>query len=226
MEIICENYLDDVFDKSEYIKFYPFIGKKYKEISPKILVLGESHYFPPNVTDIEMKEFDNEKLTSRIVLLGEYISEIRENGTHPCQYIRCYRYTAAMITGKDYHFSDYIWNYLSFFNFFQKHAGRGSKGKEFIDEILIENSQRAYFEIINILKPKLVIAWGSTDLYNKWVPRNDRDPIEDYLYKYKKYPDTVIWHIQHPSRGFDYKWYHEEFKRITKENNIDISKLV
>jgi hypothetical protein len=234
MEIFsCENDLDDVFDKSEYIKFYPFIGKKYKEISPKILVLGESHYFKPDVTVSEMNEFDNDKSISRNYFLDEYLTGLgnSKNGTLPegpdgYKHIRCYRNTASMITGKDYHFSDYIWNYLSFFNFFQKHVGRGPKNKEFINEILIENSQRAYFEIINILKPKLVIAWGITDLYNKWVPQNDCDPIEDYLYKNNKYPDTVIWHIPHPSQGFSYDTYHEEFKRITKKTNIDISKLI
>jgi len=231
MEILSYgNDLEEAFDKSEYIKFYPFIGKEYKEISPKILVLGESHYFPPNVTDIEMKECDDDKFTSRNIFFDGYFLELekRKDGTLPYEYkyIRCYRNTATMITGKDYHSSDYIWNYLSFYNFFQKHVGRGSKNKEFINEILIENSQRAYFEIINILKPELVIAWGRTCLYETWVPQNDYETIEDYLYIYKKYPDTIIWHIPHPSQGFSYDLYHEEFKRITKKSNIDISKLV
>jgi len=229
-----ENDLDAIFDKTEYIKFYPFIGKKYNEIYPKILVLGESHYIgldpnnPVSITDKQLEEWDNDKYSSRYVFSDDYFPEIREDGTHPYHHIRCYRNTATMITGKDYHFSDYVWDYLSFYNFFQKNVGVGAKGKEFINEKLIEDSQKAYFKVINILKPELIIAWGRSSLYYAWVPQDDCEIINEecFLYKYKKYPGTIIWHISHPSQGFPYGEYHKEFKRITKETNIDISKLM
>ena len=158
----------------------------------------------------------------------EYLAGITENGTHPEQYIKCYRNFAAMITGKDYHSSDYIWDYLSYYNFFQKHVGKGSKGKEYINEELIENSRKGYLEVIKILKPDLVIAWGRTLLYYDWVPQEDCDYIneKEFLYRYTSMPNTAIWHINHPSQGFSYDAWHEEFLERLKEINIDISGIV
>ena len=227
-----KNELDKELRKSSFIKFFPFIGKKYKSIFPKIMILGESHYIDPNIPEEEiteelLEEWNSDKYSTRYVFLDEYFPGIRENGTHPYQHIRCYRYTAAMITGKDYHKSDYIWDYLSFYNFFQINVGKGSKGKEYINERSIENSRRAYFDAINILKPELVIAWGNSRLYYEWIPQDDCQNIDDniWLYKYKFLPDTTIWHTPHPSQGFSYEWFNKEFLRILKCLNLDISKM-
>jgi hypothetical protein len=214
----CEN----AFNKSKYIRFYPFIGKGYKEMSPKIMVLGESNYIDPKIpvpTKEQLEEWNNNKDSSHYVIFEDYFPEIRENGTHPYQHIRCYRYTATMITGKDYNHSDYIWNYMSFYNFFQKHVGIGAKGKEYINDKLIEDSQKAYFEVIEILRPKLIIAWGRSWLYGVWVPQNECEIIDEgcYLYKYMDYPNTFIWHINHPSQGFSYDRFNKEFNKICKK---------
>jgi hypothetical protein len=134
---------DTQFDNSSYIKFYPFIGKYYNCISPKVMVLGESLYINPNIPDKKLTnklltELNNDIYLTRYVFVDDYFPEIRPNGTHPYQWIRCYRYTAAMITGKDYHFSEHIWDYLSFYNFFQTNVGKGSKGKEYISIKIIQ----------------------------------------------------------------------------------------
>jgi hypothetical protein len=101
---------DNKPDNSQFIKFYPFIGKKYKTISHKIMVLGESHYIDPNIPDEQLTEkqladWDNDKYNSRYVFVDDYFPEIRSNGTHPYHWIRCYRNTAAMITGIIYLFT-------------------------------------------------------------------------------------------------------------------------
>ena len=227
-----ENELDFEFSKSTFINFFPFVGCKYKDISPKIMVLGESHYINPNIpeedlTEELLKELNQDRYSTRSVFFEDYFPNIRENGTHPCQHVRCYRYTAAMITGKEYHKSDYIWDYLSFYNFFQIYVGKGSKGKKYINEKSIENSGRAYFDVINILKPELIIAWGNSKLF-EWVPQDDYENIDNniWLYKYKSLPDTKIWHIPHPSQGFSYEWFNEEFLRIVKCLDLDISKIL
>ena len=108
-----KNEYDKEFSKSPFVKFFSFVGSKYKDISPKIMILGESHYIDPNIpekdiTDELLEEWNHDIYSTRSVFLDEYLPKIRENGTHPYQHVRCYRYTAAMITGKDYHISDFI----------------------------------------------------------------------------------------------------------------------
>ena len=223
---------DAHFAGSAYIKFYPFVGKKYSSAVPKIMVLGESHYIDPNlaITDGVLKEWADDIAATRYVLVDDYFGELKSDGTHPYQWVRGYRNTAAMITGQDYHRSDFIWDSLSFYNFFQIYVGKGSNGKEYINETAIENSRKAYFEVINILQPNLIIAWG-TGALDKWVPQDDFEVISTstssiYLYTYKSNPNTVIWHIPHPSRGFSYEWYHDEFLKVAKEINMDISRIL
>jgi hypothetical protein len=228
-----ENELDVEFSKSKYISFFPFIGKKYPEAIPKIMVLGESHYIDPNIPDEEitqeqLKEWDNDNYYSRSVFLDDYFPDIREDGTHPNKWIKCYRNTSAIISGKGYHVSDYIWDYLSFYNFFQNNVGKGAKGKEYINTNVIANSRLAYFDVISILKPDLIIAWGIGKLFYEWVPQENTCFINENfnLYKYNNLPNTAIWHIPHPSQGFSYDWYHSEFLQVVNELKLDISKII
>ena len=195
-----EHELDTEFRKSEYIKYFPFIGKKYMDITPKIMILGESYYIDP---------------------------EIRKDGIHPNKRVKCYRNTSAVISGKDYHVSDYIWEYLSFYSFFQNHVGKGAKDKGYINSDIIDNSRKAYFDVINILKPDLIIVWGISKLFYEWTPQEDRQFVNEHflLYKYKNLPKTSFWHIPDPSQGFSYEWYHDEFLMVVKELSLDISKL-
>jgi hypothetical protein len=47
MEInISDMSYDKKFKKTGTIKFYPYVGNKYKLSTPRILILGESHYIP------------------------------------------------------------------------------------------------------------------------------------------------------------------------------------
>jgi hypothetical protein len=212
-DIELKNELDREFSKNGFIKFFPYIGKKYKETSPKIMVLGESHYIgDKSKTDEQIEEDNRDNYSTRKVFFYEYLDPeaFGENGTHPDPYVRCYRNFAAMISGKGYHDSDYIWDYLSFYNFFQKYIGKGSKGKEYKNDDLIKNSGKAYFEVINILKPDLIIAWGRTLLYYE-VPQEDCEYIneKEFFYRYTTIPGTAIWHIPHPSRFFSPPKFHK-----------------
>ena len=222
---------DNEFDKSNLIKFYPFVGSKYKSKSPKIMILGESHYFDPNL-DIsnlnkeQLDELDGDKYYSRAVIINDYFSSIRENSTNPNKWIQCYRYTSAMIAGKGYHLSDYVWDYISFYNFFQKSIGHGAGSQKFITEELIENSKKAYFEVIKILEPNLIIAWGVGKLLYKWVPKENIIEIDKVTYKYNDFPNTIIMHYPHPSRGFPYQSFHEHFMGKIKKLEIDLNNII
>jgi hypothetical protein len=49
---------DSQFKQAGFINFYPYIGDKYNEYVPKILILGESHYISselsPNQEEIDI----------------------------------------------------------------------------------------------------------------------------------------------------------------------------
>jgi hypothetical protein len=216
---MLEKY-DSLFLESKTIKFWPYIGSYYDDIYPKILVLGESHYAPSAKDAEALKQINNNHNCTRETIVNEYLSDLSPSGTHWAHYVRCYRYTAAMIAGLDYHKSDFMWGYLSFYNFFQGIVGVNSKDKKYISELL-ENSRKAYFEVIDLLEPNFIIVWGRSKLYD-WLPQDEREYINKnlLLYYYKNRPQTKIWHIQHPSRGFPYKYYNNEFISIMKYASI------
>jgi len=175
------------FEKDINIKFFPYVGDNYKKSIPRILVLGESHYFNVELKDniTELTKCNNNTETTR-----ETVEEKYKPLTN----------TISMLTNLVIN-NDWAYNKLAFYNFFQKHIGYGSSDKSLIDNSLIEQSQKAFFSVIEIIKPELVIAWGIGDLYEKWMPHEEYEIIneDNTLYRYKKYMETYIWHIHHPS---------------------------
>lgn len=156
------------------LRFLPFVGKKFSTASPRIMVLGESHY---QGSEDEAHMSPEEHLSfTRDIVSGTYLQDIQPDGTHPTSNIRCFRYTAAMITGREYHDSDSIWEKLAFSNFFQDYVGVSPKDKSKIGDPLIEKSREVYLKVLSILKPDLVIAWGKGLLYTTWVPQEECDP--------------------------------------------------
>jgi len=218
---------DKKFKKDKLIKFYPYVGKDYKDQKIKILILGESHYIEKDELS-KLEEYNADISLTRGILIENYFANIRKDKTNPYPYVKCFRNTAAMITNKEYHCSDNIWRKLAFYNYFQKIVGVGAKGKEFIDESLIEKSRVAYFNVLETLKPTIVIAWGIGSLYYKWVPQEKCEIIdeENFLYRYIDKQDTLIWHIRHPSQGFSYEAYHQKLITIMKEAKIDPKEII
>lgn len=198
---------DSQFEQSGNIKFYPYVGGNYNTSLPKILILGESHYISGELTPTqkEIDSWNNDINTTRDAV---------EDGYKP------YKNTVSLLTNSVIN-NDWIYDNISFYNFFQKYVGIGSSDKSMIDLDLIQLSQIAFFHVIEILKPNLTIAWGTSKLYNEWVPQEECDILskDGMLYKYKKYPNTNIWHIKHPSsRNFDLFEATDKFSKLC--NNL------
>jgi hypothetical protein len=203
---------DVKFEKEKNIKFYPYVGDYYDEANPKIMVMGESHYIS---VDLKGKE-------DELIKLNNYTNTTREAIDE--QY-RPFAYTVSMLTNTVVQ-NEWAYEMLAFYNFFQKYVGYGSADKSLIDDSLIEQSQKALFSIIEILKPKLIIAWGRGDLYKKWVPQVPREECEliEYdgnsysLYRYKQFMETYIWHMPHPSgRMFNLVETTNEFVKVCEK---------
>ena len=190
------------------VNFFPFIGKKYFFSYPKILILGESHYFPKSIEIKDFQKWDKDHYRTR-----EVIADDDNEG---------YINTAALIA-MDKKDNKWIWDYVSFYNFFQKHVGHGNNKNILYSNYdrMIMEAQKSIIRIIKILRPNLIIAWGTSYLFNSWMPQfiesEKIDKEIEKLYRYKKLKKTAIWHIHHPSRSFDLDKWSNEFKKV---NNI------
>lgn len=217
---------DGQLKQSQYIKFLPYIGENYAQADQKILVLGHSHYANHDGSPKEITEWDTDTERTRDVISKEYLEAITASGTHPESYVRCYRYMAAALTGETYQKSDYIWKGLAFYNFYQKHAGTTHNGRQYITSELTNSSQKALFEVIDILKPNLVIAWGSElfdgaclpdEGYTAIMPSANSSTDEDTslrLGSYDAFPTIYFWFIKHPSKGFSYVNEHVNWRKV------------
>jgi hypothetical protein len=194
-------------NSAKYIFYLPYIGKKYWESSRRILVLGESHYG------------SRDKTSTRQVVQSEYLDALKKGVRN--KWIQCYRYTGAMLTGKGYHNSDYLWEDMAFSNFFQGPVGEYPNDKQYLhkNKDMIETGRLAFFELLDILQPHIVIVWGKSKMYWNWLPSSDRKILNSkkLLFCYENYPDTTIWCVRHPSRGFAYNNYHKEWLSVQSE---------
>lgn len=182
------------FIESQYINFYPYIGDNYCNSLPKILILGHSHYGP--------QEWDSDhELT--IDTITDHIDKVLETG-RAYRWSRCYRNIGAVLAGKGYYHSNDMWLQLAFFNFFQKNVGSTASDKSHITQELIEQSQKAFFEIIDIIHPNVVIVWGD-ELWYKYMPQESWQWIDEprYIGKYDQFPATLIWKSVHPARRYN-----------------------
>lgn len=46
----CSNIFDKEFSQKNVL-YYPWVGKDYCKTSPKVLIVGESHYYSPDLID-------------------------------------------------------------------------------------------------------------------------------------------------------------------------------
>ena len=214
----CDKSFDEAIVASKFINFYPFVGKDYAKSKVKIMVLGDSHYHWD-------RKINEERYLTRRLILEDYLPKICPNGTHPYRHIRDLRYTAAMIKGDGYRHSDAIWDNLVFYNFFQKIVGKNPKAKKTIPPELKEESAKAFLEVFKIIMPDLIIAWGED--VKSCLPKDDKQwadhpDFKENLFSYESVPNTKIWHIQHPSRGFPYRTWRKKFENLSDVLGLSI----
>lgn len=209
----CDESFDGEFEKIASIKFLPFIGEGYSSAHPKIMVLGESTYW-------DKDDYVKECIRNNMY---DYLESLRDDGSTPrWANATAFRKMAAIITGKGSKESDEIWYNLAFYDFCQITIGKTAPDKSNLTKEALEMSQEAYLEVIKILNPNLIIAWGTSDLYH-WVPQNGKIGINESekLYKYEMFPNTFIWHINHPAKGFNFSLaeWQEKYAEIKKYLN-------
>ena len=186
---VCNDF-DFRFRISRHINFYPYVGEEYPVSSPKILILGHSHYGPA--------EWDKDHDTTRGTII-EHLDHVAAAGT-AFRWGRCFRRMGAVIEGNGYYHSDAIWSKLSFFNFFQIHVGSDARDKSRIAPEVVENSRKAFLEVLDVLRPDAVIVWGN-DLWYRQIPEQGWEWVDRKrgVGRYAILPNTLVWKTTHPS---------------------------
>lgn len=183
------------------IRFRPFVGKQYNAGigGKRVLVLGESHYAenPREVT---------EWITNEVI--EGYLDAKNENegwmNTYT-KFIRALSGDFALEREK----SAAWWNRVVFYNFVQV-AMTGPRTAPTTQEF--RDGVDAFFEILETLRPDVVIAWGQRlykNLPNKGHQGADCMGKQTWVYELRDGHKVSVLGIDHPSAAFDTVYWHE-----------------
>lgn len=217
------------------VNYYPYVGSKYNEAAVKILVLGESHYYAPR------EGFDPNNYSALTIetVKGDYgcvgwklktnsfFEFPKESRFVVYSYINNYRKTANLISGVDIYTCDYVWEQLAFYNFFQRVMGSTPTNHSYFNKDpkgFISQARIALLDVLDRLKPDIVLIWGIDDLTNVWLEQDGK--IKNVIpgtncFKYKKYPHTIFLPMAHPRCN---RLPYDEWK-ILKRHYPDIEKI-
>jgi hypothetical protein len=197
------------------IKFSPWVGANYNYGigGCKVLVLGESHYCANLIDEIP-------EITINV------IKDLMDPNSKFEEYKNTYTKFVEALAGKDISWNNFpemsrVWNLLAFYNYVQE-ALSGPREAPSTEQF--RNSEGAFWDVLDKLRPNLVIVWGSR-LYNN-LPRvgfqgpdartPDGQGIETWSY-YRDNYEVCILPITHPSAGFTPEYWHKVIEDFIKD---------
>ena len=198
--------------KMEKINFLPWIGKHYSTTGfagKRILALGESHYCDKSSDAME-------DITRKV------IADLFDPQSEHEAYKNTYTKFAEALLGRDclsYEDKESFWNSIAFYNYVRvpmTGARVAPSKKDFKD------SEAAFFEVLETLRPDIVIVWGSR-LYNN-LPQGglqgddlrapDGHWVETWRYFLVDRKEVKIVPIMHPSSSFSPEYWHQFLSTI------------
>lgn len=222
-EIYCGFFkeTEKLFKGSKSVRYWPYIGKGYFECPVKILVLGESHYlrnqnerekmeqYPWWTNEVVVSDYLGQGYTQSFSSFADFPKWIKQPKN---SHLKGFRNTAKMLAHSGNQCSDYVWENLAFFNFFQKPVASCPGNHEWLEadyDNYIKQARAALDEVLIKLTPNIVIIWGKDKLAKKWLPAN----------KEQIYPNIIFFPITHPSYYIRRKCI-EEWNNLVKYENI------
>lgn len=209
MDVVYSSFFKEtknLFANSNVVKYWPYIGKGYFGSSVKILVLGESHHHsdPPTKSNERTNEvvigaYLNQMYTRSFSSFADFPKGVKFSRD---SYLKGFRNTAKMIAHAGSRNSDYVWDNLAFFNFFQKPVAPCAGSHEWLDldyNNYVNQARAAFDEVLKKLTPDIVVIWGKGKLNKQWLPAN----------KEQIYPNVVFFPITHPSYNIRKKCINE-----------------
>ena len=216
--------------------FKPYVGKNYFEkgyLGKKLLILGESHYCS-GIQDkdcqcgkeekcLQLQECEN--FTNEVLnRFFDYKKGVGEVDTWMTTFTRF----TNIFLGEQVSNEKLLefWENVVFYNYVQK-AIIGSRtspdGQDF------EDSEKAFFEILEEYKPDLIIVWGARleeRLPQKNKTLSDFEIFNEGGHKFhyyeiagKKIPAYAIYHPSHSRFSYD---YHDFLKEALRLSGFDI----
>ena len=194
------------------VRLAPWIGKNYRTTGfagKRILALGESHYCE-NASDA------TEDITRKV------IADLFDPQSKHEAYMNTYtKFAKALLGCRALTFEDKerFWNSVAFYNYVQFPMSRPrmvpSRGN-------FKNSEAAFFEVLEMLSPDIVIVWGHR-LYNN-LPQgglqgddlraSDGHWIETWRYFLSDRKEVKVVPIMHPSSSFSPEYWHQFLSTI------------
>ncbi len=232
---------------STNVNYLPFIGSKYFDSKCKILVLGESHYgteLKKIQEDSLLKKLSkSDSITTQTidVVLGSFLwvnwkfryeSAMRypypidinnestdATGDQSLGFRKNFQRTANLIRGVQSRnrCSNYIWDHLAFYNYFQRIVGEKPRDHKWVTDELINQSKDALIEVLNALKPDIVIVWGQ--FLKKWRLDEVKQANKSIKFLHIMHPSCCKWEKTYSN----IMYYWECFLKI---NNFNISNIL
>ena len=221
------------YNFSDKVKFHPWVGDKYEygikgfdengkivygtpdDPGKKILVLGESHYCA-NLADAISE------LTK--IIIADLIDPFSEWEPYKNTYTKFIKAFTGYTDDLEFENKKEAWEHLAFYNYVQVPM-TGPRISPTTEDF--KKSEEAFWEVLNELKPDLIIAW-SKRLYNNLPQGGEyigelevRDEYDDIvsieLWSYELKNSIIrIIGITHPSAGFDTEFWHEAISLFIK----------
>lgn len=204
--------------------FSPLVGNRYHDV----LILGESHYCDKGCSDCGISRAHPEcaDFTKRVI--ADYLDPRNEREGWMNTYLKFERSLVGheTIPGE----SARIWDSIAFYNYLQvamggpRQAGTSEQYRQ---------AGTALFEVLEQLRPKLMIAWGKQlwrNLPNTYwtdsdalVVRTRSGYVEHEDVGYYTLPSGHVVHalcVYHPSAGYDWSYWHDVIEAMKEKINI------
>lgn len=188
------------------VAFQPWVGTNYQTASPRLLIVGQSHY------DWLGRKLPVSSVTTAVI--GCAI----EYGSGPL-----FTNLVATCTGEwpDAEARKHFWESVAYYNYIQEFVGDGPR-KPHPYELWVK-SHDSFAAVLGALKPELILVFGITNWNNiANLSGTKGEPLtvgpqrynETWLYPVGQHGTAVAFHIKHPSAGFNYKTFMPLFAEV------------
>lgn len=230
-----EKNLKDVF-------FLPYVGSNYEnglllsedgtivsgtesDKGLKVMVLGESHYCGEECVECGLASTCKKEACRKFTqdVLTCYLGYLKGKEGFE-SWMNTFTKFGKALKGKDERSTE-IWESVIFYNYVQRAMNATRTSPSYKD---FEDSESAFFEILEKYQPNIIITWGRR-LYNN-LPSTCGDFGKTFIVEGEEYYTWVyslgdihmdLLSIYHPSVGFDWKYWNnvivEFFKIVSHE---------
>lgn len=225
---------DETFSKLENLIWKPFIGKLYNKTTPKILIVGESHYVP---TGENFEDYLDPNWT-RLFIAKEGLQETPwYSGTHKNNLVREVEKTLIRSENYSEEVSRKLWDSVCYYNFVQRLIPIRDKRPTYGDLIL---GWEVNFNLYNILLPDIMLFCG-VESAKHFQTMNDRlhafnanaieltkDMINGAYPKgfiiERNGKTTLCLFIKHPSQGYTWEPWSDMLDEISMGKMVEFRK--